>query len=300
MPTPARSLLVQRGFTLVELVIVIVILGVIGGMVAVFMRSPIEAYFATGRRAELTDVADTAVRRISRDLRKALPNSVAVTTATGGQACLVFIPTRNGARYREQNRAVGDGLGLDFAAADNRFNMLGRNADWSTDQQIQANDVVAIYNLGIPGATAYSGSNVARVSAVVADAATTPEETTITLASATLFPLESGSRRFHIIPAQENVVAYVCNGSNLLRTVTPSNVASATSVFTGATASSYCGLGGSVLANNVQVSGGTPQCSFVYNGSDSSRNGLVQINLSLTSSNETVTLYHQVQVNNAP
>ena len=41
---------------------VIVILGVIGGMVAVFMRGPIDAYFASARRAALTDVADTTVR----------------------------------------------------------------------------------------------------------------------------------------------------------------------------------------------------------------------------------------------
>lgn len=296
MPKTPKSPPRQRGFTLVELVMVIVILGVIGGVVAVFMRAPINAYFDAGRRAALTDVADTAVRRMSRDLRKALPNSVVVTNAAAGQNCLVFIPTRNGARYREQDRVSGDGSGLNFAAADNRFNMLGSNAlpEWSADQQIQVNDVVAIYNLGIPGASAYAGNNVARVTAVATDATLTPAETTITLAANTLFPLESGARRFHVIPSQENVVAYVCNGQSLLRTVTPVNTASATSVFNGAAANTYCGLGGATLANNVS------SCQFVYNGNDATRNGLVQINLSITSSGETINLYHQVQVNNTP
>jgi len=94
----------QRGFTLVELVMVIVILGIVGGMVAVFMRAPIEAYFDSGRRAALTDVADTAVRRMSRDLRKALPNSIRTSTVNGSDTCLEFIPTRTGARYRELDR----------------------------------------------------------------------------------------------------------------------------------------------------------------------------------------------------
>ena len=54
----------QRGFTLVELIMVIVIMGVVGGMVSVFMKGPIDAYISGGRRAALTDTADTAVRRM--------------------------------------------------------------------------------------------------------------------------------------------------------------------------------------------------------------------------------------------
>jgi len=82
----------QRGFTLVELVMVIVIMGVIGGIVAVFMRSPIEAYIATSRRAALTDVADTAIRRVARDIRRALPNTLRSNRAS----CIEFMPTKVG------------------------------------------------------------------------------------------------------------------------------------------------------------------------------------------------------------
>lgn len=299
MRTPSGPSLTQRGFTLVELVMVIVILGIIGGMVAVFMRAPIDAYFSAGQRAALTDVADTAVRRMSRDLRKALPNSINVTSV-GTDPCLVFIPTRNGGRYREQNRASGDGKGLDFTKADGTFNMLGRNADWTADQQMLANDLVAVYNLGITGSDAYAGNNVVRISSLAADTSAAPEETTINLVSDKLFPLESGSKRFHVIPTEENVVAYICTGGNLRRTATPGIITSPSSVFTGAAPASYCGTGGPILATNVS------SCAFVYNPNpvltgDQTRNGLVQIKLSLTSgNNETVNLYHQVQVNNTP
>ena len=68
----------HRGFTLVEMIIVIVITGIIGGMVAMFIRMPVQGYVDSARRAEMTDIADTALRRIGRDLRTAVPNSVRV------------------------------------------------------------------------------------------------------------------------------------------------------------------------------------------------------------------------------
>ena len=68
----------QRGFTLVEMIVVIVITGIIAGVVAIFLRAPVQGYVDSARRAEMTDIADTALRRIGRDLRTAVPNSVRV------------------------------------------------------------------------------------------------------------------------------------------------------------------------------------------------------------------------------
>jgi MSHA biogenesis protein MshO len=300
MRTTPTSIRRQHGFTLVELVMVIVILGVIGAVVAVFMRAPIQAYFDSGRRAALTDVADTAVRRMSRDIRKALPNSVRVSVS-GSESCVEFIPTRSGGRYRENNRPTGDtvGKGLDFTAADTVLNMLGRNADWPVDQQIRANDLVAVYNLGIPGANAYNGDNVARVASVASDTSSGSEETTITLSAAKLFPLESGSRRFHVVPVEENVVAYVCSGTTLRRLVTP-GVTSGTGVLFTSSATRYCGSASNPVSTAPVLMSDLSACAFTYNDSDSQRNGLVQMSLAVTRDGETVNLYHQIQVNNTP
>ena len=68
---------------------VITITGIIAAMVAVFIRSPIDAYVATARRAMLTDIADTAARRITRELQAALPNSARVD---GTGRFLEFVP----------------------------------------------------------------------------------------------------------------------------------------------------------------------------------------------------------------
>lgn len=266
----------QSGFTLIELVMVIVILGIIGTMVAVFMRSPIDAYFDTARRAALSDQADTATRRMARDIRRALPNSIRNPNAN----CIEFIPTRTGGRYRaDVDTTAGPGAQtnsvLDFSAADTRFNMLGNNADLLADQQIQVNDLIAVYNLGIPGADAYAGNNTAIVRAI-----TTATESNLTI-DATRFPLASGGQRFHVIPGNEPVVAYVCSAGNLRRT-------------SRAFAAAACPVGGPILARNVSA------CNFVYNGSDLQRNALVQLAMEFTDNAETVSLYHEVHVNNTP
>ena len=96
----------QQGFTLVEAVMVIAITGIIAAVVATFIRAPVQGSFDSARRAELTDVADTAVRRISRDLRLALPNSVRVQLVAGVYY-LEFLQTSDGGRYRSEERRVG-------------------------------------------------------------------------------------------------------------------------------------------------------------------------------------------------
>ena len=106
---------------------VIVIMGVIGGMVSVFMKGPIDAYFASTKRAALTDVADTTVRRIARDLHRALPNSI---RNDGTTSCLEFVPTKTGGRYRTQGTGA-----LDFSSAVSSFNMLGDYANFAGTAQ---------------------------------------------------------------------------------------------------------------------------------------------------------------------
>lgn len=269
----------QRGFSLLELVLVIIVLGVISATVAVFMRAPIDAYLDTGRRASLTDLADTTVRRISRDLGRALPNSI----RGSGNQCVEFIPTRTGGRYRAEpdSGVVGsqDAAVLDFGIADTAFHMLGNHAALPADQQIQPGDLIVIYNLGIAGADAYASDNVATVATVTAGT-----ETAITI-SPRQFPLASPTNRFHVVPGNETIVSFACQGGRLLRS---SNHAYANSCPTsGATVS--------VLADRVA------SCNFVYTGSDLQRNAMVRMTITLTdASGESVSLYHEVHVGNTP
>lgn len=288
----------QRGFTMVELIMVIVMMGVIGGMVAVFMKSPIDAYFASARRAGLTDVADTVVRRMARDLQRALPNSM----RSAGDQCVEFIPTKAGGRYRTDVGGGGDVL--DFTVADTSFNMLGDNDDLKlpADQKIANQDVITIFNLGISGADAYAADNISVISAAPTVAGT-PPETTITLESGgKKFPFESPSKRFHVIPGGEQVVRYACVGATGVTDLDANGHGKGSlyrQVLDLPLAASACpttapSSGVALMATKVSA------CKFDYGGPDLQRNALLSMTLSVTDSGETVSLQHEVHASSMP
>lgn len=265
----------QRGLTLVELVVTIVITGIIAAGIAVFIQRPVEGYLDAERRAELTDEADTALRRITRDLRTALPNSVRVD-ASG--RFVEFIETTGGGRYRAELDSGGLGNILDFTAADTSFDVIGPAPALATGNQI------VVYNLNSTGtsSSAYFGDNRAALTSTAAPP--------VAIAS-TLFPESSPARRFHVVSGP---VTYGCTGGQLIRY----------SGYAYNTAQVAPPVGGSsaVLAGNVDVA----NCSFAYTaGSLGERSGTVSMILTLVRSGgagtpERVRLFQQAQVNNAP
>lgn len=304
MTTPRLSAKRNRGFTLIEAIVVIVITGIIASMVAVFIRNPVEAYMDAQRRTELTDVADTALRRMARDIRTALPNSVR-TSADASGLCLEFIPTRIGARYRSvADGATGNGDPLDFTLVDDKFDMLWTNSALPAASRIVAGDVVVVYNDGSASGNAYTGANAIQV-AGVAEPGGTAGSTALTFVASVAavpfnrkqLPSESPSGRFQVIAAGTHVVAYFCNGGQLQRytrvlAAVWARPATCAAMVAGAAASS-------LLANNI----GT--CSLTYDppgvSTGLSRFGIVSMSLGIVDpAGERVNLYHQVHVDNTP
>ncbi len=267
----------QGGFTLIEMVIVITLMGIVGAMVAVFMKKPIDAYVSTGRRAGLADVADTATRRMARDIRGALPNSLRAAS----NQCIEFIPTKAGGRYRADTSSTGTGDILDFTTADTSFDVFANLGALPASQQPAAGDLLVVYNLGITGSDAYNLDNVATITAV-----TNASPVSSISISAKQFPLASGSNRFQVVPAAEKIVSYACSGGKLYRFA---NYAYS--------ASSSCQA--PAAATPVMASG-LSSCNFVYDGSDLQRNALVQLSFVFSDSGESVSLYHEVHVSNTP
>lgn len=277
-PMRAPDRLRQRGFTLVEMIVVIVLTSIIASAVAVFIKLPVQGYVDTARRAEMSDEADTALRRMGRDLRLALPNSVRVDGAT----TVEFLLTRTGGRYRVE----GAGDVLDFTLADSSFAQLGPLAS-GVGQAITPNaDRLVVYNLGIPGANAYAGDNITLITAIDNTVPTSP----IITFNPKQFPLESPGNRFQVV---EGPVSYVCDtaAGQLIRywgyAIQPAQP-------TAANLPLLAGVQRALLATNVQ------NCAMAYDSGVTARSGLVAMSLTLTRGVESVRLYHEVHVTNVP
>lgn len=280
------------GFTLIEMIMVITITGIVAAMVAVFIRSPIQGYVDSVRRAELTDQADVALRRIARDVRLALPNSLRVMTA-GGIVYLEFIMTSSGGRYRDPTDGSTAGDFLSFTdTTDKTFDVPG------VMPAIAAGDFIVVYNLG-PGyqpGDAYRrgqaecdatpvapGCNIAAVTGVAGNVVTLDANPF----AAQTPPLSSPNARFQVVPGGVRAVTYACPtaaAGNLMRHWNYG--------FNAAQAAPAGGSSAPLAANAI--------CTVEYAANATGRNGLLYINLALSSGGETVALFNQIHVDNTP
>lgn len=274
------------GFTLVELVVVISIVGIVAGVVGLFVGSPVLGFLDMARRAALTDAADLALLRISRDLRAALPNSVR-TSNGGGVSALELLHTLDGERYRVEPPGVEDDR-LRPGEPDAAFNTF---APLNGSDPIPAGARLAIYPLGQDGADPYvdavmtpAGMTVTRSAVTVGTAA----ESRLGLSGAHRFPLDSPSRRVFLV---DTAVSYLCSGGQLLRysgyTPTATQPASKTAL--------------DALATAAIVTGDLESCDLRYAASaNSQRNAVARLSIVLARNQERVRLMRQVHLDNSP
>jgi MSHA biogenesis protein MshO len=281
----------QYGFTLVEMIMVIVITGIIGGMVAVFLKAPIQQYMDVARRGELTDIADTAIRRMARDVRTAVPNSVRVANC-GANPCVEYLPTRDGGRYRAAQNCTGACTGnvLDFGIADGSFDIIGK-------ANFASNDYIVVGSTQSDGNPPYD-TTAAGILRLYTGAA--GSQTTVTYTN-TAFPVwaELPSQRFDVVDGSQQAVTYACVGTlgalnakqngqaRLMRYWNYGFNAAQVNPPVGASMQS------AILADKVSA------CTIDY-AVPNQRFGLLAIRLTLTSGGESVSLYNEIHVNNAP
>lgn len=272
-----RPLTPQRGFTLVELVIVIAITGIIAVVGAVMIQGTVGGYVDQERRAGLVDNADRALRRMGREIRQALPNSLRLSQCQGGNPCVEYLATAAGGRYRE-----GPGPGtaspahrLEFNKSDTEFNSTGPAGLSNGNYPLH----VSVYNTGQQDNDAWAGESMNPSAGItVGDVSGVPEKR-ITMDVGHQFPLESPRQRFFLV---EGPVAFACEGGELVR---------------------YDGHGISdsyTAGNRRLLAADVAGCNFQYATGSSTRAGLLTMRLTLEDEGEEIRLLHQIHVDNAP
>ena len=269
----------------------LVISTVVVSFVSLFITGPVTGFIDQSRRARLVDTADTALQRIGRDVRRALPNSVRATSAAGVVA-LELLSTVDGGRYRAQPPGTVAQV-LDFAAADGSFNVLGPFTQlakpWSS-----TGHYLAIYNVGVAGADAFELANVitpvGTTISIAVDGSTGEDRVTLTPAFRFAYP--SPTQRVFLL---DGPVTYLCDtvAGTLMRY---QGYAIAAAQASRDSHGELLGAGASASLMANQLVG----CTFTYTAGTAERAGLVSLQFTVRSQGESVSLLSQVHVDNVP
>jgi len=299
-----------KGFTLMELIIVIVLLGIMSAGAGLLITTPIEAYTDQVRRQQLVDSAEMAMRKIETDIRRALPNSIRLVDNSPTSWVLEMVNTVDGARYRDEAgggfSTANDMLSFSTSGGDQQFNLLGNFTELSVAGSPYADYRAVIYNTSptdiypdaaaiaaTSGVISRAGFSVATVSPVGATD-NTGDEHQLTLDNLFQFDFQSPTQRLFIV---DGPVSYVCDNSTGLLTRFDGYPYQSSQGTIDTVAELSALSGGSVDRVATQLS----RCGIDYQTGSPQRGALITLDLSLTDEeNESISLLHQVHVDNVP
>ncbi len=285
----------QSGFTLVEIIVVIAIMGIIGAIATTIIGRTLDAYAALERRHDLQTSVRLAVERIAREVRHALPQSICVSDGANcvstPQNRFYFVPIKDSGRYQDRHGVYTspppiqrDRLPV-LPHSANRFDVLSTNA--ANRLNAAVNDWVVVYNIN--NTDIYLGSNNVRhqISNIVLkdinnDGNTATDIDQIQFASNVSFANASPTRRFHVIDNNKQVTLFYLSGGNLYRDTTTFSAP------------------GTATANTRLLMENVIACNFTYTPGSLSRAGLLRIDITVNRQNEQIQVIHNAHVYNTP
>lgn len=267
-----------RGFSLIEMIVVIVILGVLATAISSFINFGTQVYTDSTAREKVVSSARFAIERLNREIRMAVPSSVRVNTngLTGVTAkqCIEFTPIVLSAIYTE--------LAVSPGPASNKFKVLAFdealfNAGFAPSLH------VGVYVLN---ADEFYGGSSDKVFTLLNDTiAKSGNEWTLTLGDSETFAEESPTDRLYFF---NHSVSYCVQNSQLTRhqgysrntDKTPSSI-------------------GVLMAENITMHDGTTLIPpFWLTEATQLRNSMVLIKLAFTSNLESIVFNNEIQVHN--
>ncbi len=258
-----------RGFTLIEMIISITLLGIVGLFIGEVIRQSLVLYSDVEARSSLTQQGRFVTERLRREIREAVPNSV-VSNTTG--RCIEFFPIVNSGIYTD----------LPTATASSAFRAL------------------PFLEAGVDGdrVTVYPASNAqlraainpinSQVAVLDGDVNFTPLPTAsmidLQLDQAVQFENNSPANRFYIY---SDPVAFCLVGDELVR-------------YTSYALNRNLEPGDTTLGNGVLIVDNVLNATFTTESAQLQRNGLVKLEVTLTDNGETIRFDDDALVYNTP
>lgn len=258
----------SRGFTLVELVAVIVLLGIVAGIGSRFVLSTMDAYQQATDRNTLVARSQSLAERMIRQLRLALPYSLRVSPSGN---CIEFMQISGGANYLgilpdSKNGAPATSV-INSAAFELSLGAARHAA-------VGAMAAAEIYTTASPA----SRVGVAAVNG--------PPITQVTLSTPHQFIRNSINERLYLA---DDPARFCLLGSQLWHY---SGYGLDTAPLTDANP------GGSAVLMSDDVVPGNP--GFALSGATETRSALVQVQFGVRKNDEVIAVNQQVQIRNVP
>jgi MSHA biogenesis protein MshO len=258
------------GFTLVEMVLVIVVLSILALGTTRYIVTSSQSFVVSAERAKLIATARVAVEQVIRRLRNVLPNSIRISVSG---RCIEYFPIAIGSSTTDPV------LPSTTSLATPPFTLNSGGNHYATIAVFTASElyVSALPSPGLIAATTLSTPNT--YSAI--PLARAGGHTFTRISPTQRVYLVSDPQRF-CVTGTGNLLHYTGYGINNTNPISDSAPAGASS---------------SLLAEHLNIAGAT---SFVYTPGTLASNALVQVNLAFSTGGEGVNMSHEVQIRNVP
>jgi len=257
----------QSGFTLIELVTVIVILGVLSISMSSFLKFGAQIFIEATDRDKILSTARFAIERLNRELRGSVPNSARILVYNGNH-CLEFTPIAENFVYID--------VPVSPETSTNKITLVPMNGPLST----AGFDSVIVYPLS--PADIYESSNEKIYGFSSIDISKTPYE--LFVDGAITFAEDSTTERL-FISKKSVLYCHISSSSKLLRYEVKGHNANGTITDTET---------GYVMAEDLITA------TFNAGTGTRKRNGTIEIAFEFSRNNEGIRFNNEVQVPNVP
>lgn len=270
---------ISRGFTLIELVTVLVVLGVVSVGISGFIRTGTDIYVDVIERDRLLSEGRFVAERLNREIRNALPNSLRIAGDSTIQ-CIEFVPVLFSSFYFD--------IPVAPETASDEVKLVATSAS-TTEYTYQAGHSIVVYPTAV--SDVYSGTSSKRYvldSAPILDPADS-KKLLLTLTAAEQFATDSPSSRAYVL---NDPVSYCATNNQILRFADYGyNVTQDTGLTSGV-----------LMAENLQnnLAGVLQDKPFRLSEATLSRNAFIVTLLRFELNDELVVFNNEVHIPNAP